>query len=159
MNKFVIDNDQVWISLTRGKQTRVSLTDWEKVRLLKWTLVQGRSGLWYVRNRKVGYLHLFLLETGRADHRDGDGLNNLRTNIRACTQSQNCQNRRRAANNTSGLKGVCRNGKNWIARIVIGVGQNKLNLGTYSDKNEAGRQYDRAAIAHFGEFASLNFSN
>lgn len=158
MNQFRIEQDTVHISLTQGKCAQVSLADWERIQPVHWTLLKGHGlNQWYVTNRRAGYLHQFLLGVDRADHRDGNGLNNVRSNIRACTQQQNSWNRRPSVLNTSGLKGVCRNGTGWIARI--GVDGKKINLGTYSDKNEAGRQYDRAAKAYFGEFASLNFPN
>ena len=41
------------------------------------------------------------------DHRDRDGLNNRRSNLRNATIAQNRQNAAISADNTSGVKGVC----------------------------------------------------
>lgn len=42
----------------------------------------------------------------QVDHRDGNGLNNCRQNLRPCTQSQNQHNARLRSDNTTGHKGV-----------------------------------------------------
>jgi len=71
------------------------------------------------------------------DHRDGDGLNNRRSNLRKATDSQNLSNRTRInKNNTSGCTGVIptRNGR-WKA--VLHCRRKNVYLGTYSDKADA----------------------
>lgn len=59
--------------------------------------------------------------SGLIDHRDGDGLNNTRLNLRSASPSQNLQNASRRSDNTSGFKGVGWHGqsKRWRARIRI----------------------------------------
>jgi hypothetical protein len=87
------------------------------------------------------------------DHRDGDGLNNRRYNLRVCTHAQNGANQRIPKNNTSGFKGVYRQKdcSGWLAQI------RGTYLGLYDSAEEAARAYDTAAVRTFGEFASLNF--
>ena len=48
------------------------------------------------------------------DHRDRDGLNNRRSNLRNATIAQNRSNAAISADNTSGVKGVCRD--KWTGR-------------------------------------------
>jgi len=70
------------------------------------------------------YLHRILMGSPEGmdiDHRDGNGLNNCRSNLRVATRAQNSANRGRSAVNTSGFKGVFWNadrGK-WYARISV----------------------------------------
>lgn len=92
------------------------------------------------------------------DHRDGNGLNNTRWNLRFATKAQNAQNqRRRKGSRTSAYKGVSWNTRAaiWVAQIAVnGV---KKNLGQFNSEIEAAKVYDAVAAHHFGEFAALNF--
>jgi hypothetical protein len=55
----------------------------------------------------------------------------------------------------SGYRGVTRSGERWRAMMRHkGIYQ---NLGTYDTPQEAARAYDQAALALFGESATLNF--
>ncbi len=60
-------------------------------------------------------------------------------------------------NNKAGFKGIfwCEIPKKW--RVQIYINSRSASLGYFSDKIEAARAYDRAAIQHHGEFARLNF--
>jgi len=89
-------------------------------------------------------------------HADDNGLNNQRVNLRQPTRAQKLQHRRVNSNSRSGLKGVkqVRSGR-WQAIIIVdGL---RVALGTHAIAEDAGRAYDRAARANFGEFARLNF--
>lgn len=91
------------------------------------------------------------------DHRDGDGLNNLPSNLRLATHAQNMQNKRPNENSTSRYKGVnwdVSRGK-WLSRIRLE--ERQKNLGRYDSEVEAAQAYDRAAKGAWGEFAYLNF--
>ena len=91
------------------------------------------------------------------DHIDRNDLNNHLSNLRWCTQKENCQNRSKRQNTSSVYKGVCfyKPLNKWKAQIQHnGL---KINLGYYTDEAEAGHAYDRKAIELFKEFAHLNF--
>jgi hypothetical protein len=85
------------------------------------------------------------------DHKDTDGLNNIWTNLRQATNSQNNQNSNRYKNNKSGYKGVCWDNGCW--RAYINVNKKRFNLGWFSTPEEAHQAYCKAALEHFGEFA------
>lgn len=155
------------IPLSRGKVALVSDEDYENISQYKW-YAHFSSGKWYAyRNaqslegkRQTISIHRSILDVGpisQVDHIDGDGLNNIRTNLRPATKLENSQNKGRQWNNTSGFKGVSyfkRTGR-WVAHISIG-GKN-FHLGFFSTREEAARAYDEAALAHYGQFARLNF--
>ena len=88
------------------------------------------------------------------DHRDHDGLNNQKSNLRKCTQSENQANSRRRIDNGSGFKGVCRFRNKWQAQISV---DGKLKyLGLYQVPELAAIAYDSAAVEHYGQFALTN---
>jgi hypothetical protein len=92
------------------------------------------------------------------DHANGCRSDNRFANLRSCTRSQNNANRRSSGRNTSGYKGVTfsKANKAWIAAITV-AGKHYY-LGSFPDKTEAAKAYDKAAIEYFGEFATPNFA-
>jgi len=91
------------------------------------------------------------------DHKDGNGLNNRKANLRLCTNSQNQANRNGTQrNNTSGFNGVTwsKHDKKWRAKIMLN--KKRVHLGGYYTAAEAANAYDKAAIKLFGEFARVN---
>lgn len=159
------------IPITGGKSILIDECDLHLVQSHKWLARPNSQGSYYVARTKKRnplppttiYLHRIIMDAKPGeyvDHRNRNPLDNRRSNLRFCTPSQNQQNhKRRSKANTSGYKGVCtsRAGKPWRAQITI-EGRSR-SLGQYNTKEEAARAYDAAAIAHFGEFATLNFPN
>lgn len=88
------------------------------------------------------------------DHRDGNGLNNTRANLRLATATQNRQNMRGHKNSASQYKGVNWHDKGWRARIKV-FGK-EIFLGLFVTQREAVLAYNEAAQKYFGEFARLN---
>eukprot|EP00919_Chromeraceae_sp_WS-2016_P001409 GHVR01003483.1.p1 GENE.GHVR01003483.1~~GHVR01003483.1.p1 ORF type:complete len:170 (-),score=10.84 GHVR01003483.1:799-1308(-) len=86
------------------------------------------------------------------DHADGDGTNNRLANLREATSRQNLANRSRIRNSQYPYKGIARSGKKWIAQFP------KKYLGTFESPEAAAKEYDRAAIEAYGEFAKTNAS-
>jgi len=97
-------------------------------------------------------------EGKEVDHKDFNTLNNQRSNLRVCSTSQNCQNRRKSAVNTSGYKGVVLDKRynKWVTRIK--KDRKMIYLGSFKDKEVAALVYDNAARQIHGEFAKLNFA-
>jgi hypothetical protein len=85
------------------------------------------------------------------DHANGDRSDNRIANLRLATRSQNCANRRRQINNTSGVTGVRKLRGKWMARIKIG-GEYQY-LGVFAQFQDAVTARNEAAAKHFGEFA------
>jgi hypothetical protein len=91
------------------------------------------------------------------DHIDGNALNNRRSNLRVCTQAENCRNTKRRPGGHSALKGVTRfttkRLKKWYWKAYI-AGK---HIGYFDTEVEAARAYDEKARILFGQFARLNF--
>ena len=93
------------------------------------------------------------------DHKDGDGLNNQRLNLRPCTPAQNNFNRRKSFGKSSKFKGVTwhKRAMVWQASIMHG-GKSKF-LGYFKKEEEAAKAYDLACASKFGEFGKPNLVN
>jgi hypothetical protein len=95
------------------------------------------------------------LEKGEMiDHKDGDRLNNTRSNLRLATPTQNqwnCGPRKKI-----GYKGIKFSKKlgRWLA--VINFEGKRLYFGSHQDPKDAAAAYNTAALKYYGEFARLN---
>lgn len=164
------------IPLTQGYEALVDAADLPIVASYSWFAHKNSAGKVYAATavypgggRRV-FLRMHRLLTSAApgqpvDHRNGDGLDNRRDNLRICTVSQNMQNSR-AKRAEAGLaryapyKGVtCVGAGNrrrpWRAQIDLPDG--RRYLGYHATADDAARAYDVAAVEHFGEFARVNF--
>jgi hypothetical protein len=128
----------------------------------KWCLHESRAGKRYAQaNLKTGgvwrrvLLHRFLAgNDSLVDHRDGNGLNNTRDNLRPATRGQNQHN---SGPRSGRYKGVTwhKGARKWLAQIMCD--RKYRYLGLHAAEEDAARAYDRAARELHGEFARLNF--
>lgn len=172
-----------WLRLTRGKFALVDEADFKRLRARAWR--------WEATGKSAGYaasgdrhtktlLHHAVLgvqSSEHVDHRDNNGLDCRRENLRLASRQDNSANRgkfigRTGRKFTSRYKGVIDRSKHytktfarnitkkssdypWTARIR--VDRKLIHIGRFATEQEAARAYDAAAIQHFGEFARPNF--
>ena len=72
------------------------------------------------------------------DHKDRNGLNNRKSNLRLATDAEQRRNMGLSILNKSGFKGVTPIKKKWRATIV--VDNKSIYIGSYSTKEEAAKQ-------------------
>lgn len=156
------------LNLKHGKVLLYDDQDQSVIDSYKWYAIKPkRSETWYAVARvpsshtPSGYtlisLHRTLLKLTSprdyGDHRNGDGLDNRRQNLRVATKAQNHQNSSKRCDNRSGYKGVGWHTVNKVWRVRI----RRKTIGLYKDVVEAAKAYDAAAVLLFGEFARTNF--
>ena len=158
------------IPLTQGLFAQVDDEYYDELVKYKWHIVKAPYTYYAVRsiqrpskdpqqNRQIKLrMHRIIMDPSNimdVDHRDGNGLNNQKSNLRVCTPSQNMANRRAAGR--SKYLGVSRAPQGPKFRAGIRVGSVTLRLGYYGIEEDAAKAYDIAAWAYHGEFANLNF--
>jgi hypothetical protein len=149
------------VPLTQGKWAVIDLADAPEVLSRRWYAQKRPRGIFYAATRPThtSLLYMHVLISGGAadqtDHRDRNGLNNRRGNLRTCEARQNQGNAQLRADNTSGFRGVSLWKGKWIASIRIN-GKRK-HIGSFDTPEAAAHAYDETAKRVFGEFAALNF--
>jgi len=168
------------IKLTQGKVALIDDEDLELVSKYKWCAKKSGNTFYaynsaYKDGRQYSLpMHRLLMGLKKqdklfVDHINHNGLDNRRSNIRVCNNSQNQQNRHKKQNCTSKYKGVhlhrdvyyskatkttIRRNPRWVASIVID-GKKKV-IGHYQTEIDAAIAYNEFAHKHHGEFAMLN---
>lgn len=152
----------VIIPLTNDGSVVVSPEDVELVSTHRWRLARCRRKLYAESTEKVNgkwkkiLLHRFILRPPSdmlVDHKNNNGLDCRRCNLRLATHTQNQRNAPSRIGSSSKFKGVWFADKpaRWLAQIC------DIYLGTFSDEVLAAEVYDHAAVHIFGEFAWLNY--
>lgn len=91
------------------------------------------------------------------DHKNNNGLDNRRSNIRTCEQNQNAANQKLIqTNNTTGFRGIVFEPKKKLYRVQIGYKYKRIRGGRFKSIIAAAKKYNDLAIQYFGEFAKLN---
>lgn len=156
------------IPLTQGYSAVVDDADFEWLSQWKWCVsMMGRPGrkkpyavrgAWEDGRTRIILMHRVISGAGegeKSDHRDRDGLNNVRSNLRVCSQAQNTLNRpgNQTGRKTSKYKGVywSKGINRWVARFQ------EKHVACCKDEIDAAKAYDSAAKNVSADFAWLNF--
>lgn len=168
------------IELTRGLAALVDDCDYERVSTYKWqakpsgNTVYAHTTVLNLRTGKPTTITMHRVIMGLqaddkrvVDHRDWDGLNNQRGNLRVCERNSDnvrAQKIRRNPLKKSAYRGVTRDDyalkrvpgltKSWVAQISYDGRPHRI--GRYATEQEAASAYNAVAAEKFGEFAVLN---
>lgn len=154
---------EVVIPLTKGYVTIVDAVDYD-LSLLCWQAIYVKPHYVLARkqnpNGKPKSLLMSVVIAKRmfsaeellgkvVDHKDGNPLNNRRSNLRLATHTENLRNSKKRR---QGLKGACfhKRNKRWVASIR--VNKKAIHLGSFDTEQEAHEAYCIAGREYFGEF-------
>lgn len=156
------------IELSQGFVAWVDPSDYHLVSAYKWCLKRSHANTLYAHRRdgkKWVLMHRQILQPAPGvpvDHRDGNGLNNRRENLRTCNASDNCQNRGKGKGAYScKYKGVTLEKRKATSpyRARIKINGRLIGIGYFGAAKEAALAYDAKARELFGEFARPNFKS
>ncbi len=128
-------------------------------RATRWRAIRIRH-TWYAARddgEKLVYMHREILRAPdglMVGHRDGNGLNNSRANLRLVTARENAINTIKRPGCSSRYRGVdwCKSARAWRARVWVD-GRETL-VGYYATEEEAARAREQAAQAIYGEYVT-----
>lgn len=156
------DGAVAYVPLTRGFEAVIDAADVGLVSGFNWQVeIKEKGTLRYAKRARrvvdgpgtgVIYLHTVIsgVAAGMTDHRDGDGLNCRRSNLRPATSGQNSQNRR-VHKPRSLPKGVYP-AKRRFKAVIMAAGV-VHNLGQFSTPELASAAYVEASKRLHGEFS------
>jgi hypothetical protein len=156
------------IPLTQEKFAIVDAEDYEWLNRWKWFAHKNRHTFYAIRRSHVdgkwGHVKMHREILGLihgdgqlCDHKNRNGLDNRKENLRIATYSLNNYNRKMSVNNTSGYRGVSwqTHNRRWIVHVPVNGTQ--TYFGSFTDVIEAAKAYDAVALKYWGNDAALNF--
>lgn len=152
------------LPLSQGMNAVVDDDDFLRFGCFKWSASRRKHTYYAMRNghRKEGrymkriYLHREIMGNPKnklVDHKDQNGLNCAKNNLRLCSRSQNAMNTRSISSaNKSGHRGVywSRAAGKWA--VQINIHKKPTYLGLFSRLTDAVERYRSANKKYFGSF-------
>lgn len=165
-------NDVRYIPLSQGNNAMIDADDYERINQYRWHTLKGKTNTYAVRyendnsliwkngRQTIIYLHRFILGLSAykdnkivVDHKNRNGLDCRKENLRAATGTQNSINKN--VSNPTGYRGTYKLVKSYGYQIKIGKANHRVS--GFKTLEEAARAYDAKAKEVHGEFAYLNF--
>jgi len=122
-----------------------------------WKVHEPHPGIFYASSGRTHMHHFVMGRKARFDHRNRDGLDNQKHNLRPATCRQNSANMSKCKTpSSSKYKGVYFDKQHQRYRARIFPNNKAVHLGLFKRERDAALAYDAAAKKIFGEFACLN---
>jgi len=155
------------IQLIKFGKAIIDEEDYDYISQWKWYLLKRDRNFYAVRNIVINGKHSILsmhrgilrLSHGDGkvvDHKDRNGLNNCKVNLRLCDFFLNGYNCRTYKTNTSGYRGVSFQKANNKWKSYINYNGKLIYCGLYFSALEAAIAYNESAKKYYGNNAVLN---
>lgn len=145
----------------KGEEFWFDLEDYDKIKGYCW-YINDKGYVTtniYSANKTMGLHQIIMCDVENemlVDHRNHKKYDNRKSNLRITTPSQSVMNRGLYSNNTSGVTGVSwvNSRQKWRARI--NMFKKEINLGLFSNFEEAVKARKEAENKYFGEYSYDN---
>lgn len=143
-----------WTSNT-NKEFYFDLEDYNKIKDYCWRedITQfNYSALKAIVDDKSTLMH-HVLGFPNCDHKNRNALDNRKENLRQCSHDENCRNRSKRSDNTSGVIGVSWYKRNQTWKAYISLNKKLVHIGYFTNKEDAIKARLKAEAKYYGEFA------
>jgi len=157
--------NKAYIPLTQGYEAVIDASDAHLVEGYNWSASVRKRNCYAFRTVRLSngkqrqiLMHRAIMgapEDMEVDHKDHDGLNNQRDNLRICTRRENLRNGQKRTCNVSGYKGVHKRKDRDKWQAQIRDGKTNKHLGYFDTAIEAYQAYCEASERIHGEFANV----
>jgi len=149
--------------MTHGYMAIVDDDDYDELSKYKWYPYRKSNTVYPMRdgNERPIFMHRQIMGFPKEwiDHKNRNGLDNQKENLRLCTPTENRRNNSGNLVRSSRYKCVRFErehlSKPW--RAYINISGKKVWLGYFETEIEAAKAYDAAAKIYYGEFSNPNF--
>lgn len=165
-NEYILHNDYIEIKTynrigTYKESFYIDNKDYNIIKNYKWYTTKNRKSkrvLTHFNNTNI-LLSRFILGINKhdkiIDHIDNNGLNNRRSNLRICNNSQNLHNISIPnINNSTGTRGIDYHKNTKKYRVRIKLNYKSYLIGYYKNKKDAILARLKSEKKYYGEFAS-----
>lgn len=157
------------IELSGGQIALIDDCDFDAISRYRWFSISGRHTSYAAtsirglgkRGGTIIRMHRLIMgvcwqHRVGVDHKDGNGLNNQRHNLRICDTSTNLHGVMRGPRGTSQYRGVSwsKSAKRWEVRLS--VRGKRIVIGYYESETEAASAYDAAKLHLIGPDCQLS---
>ena len=153
------------IPLTQGQFAIVDPEDFDELSKFRWHITKGHTTFYARRNiyfnGKYSVISMHRLILGltdpriQVDHRNRNGIDNRRFNLRSCDQCEN-QGNSKSRHGASQFKGVSWHKQRCRWQAAITAHHKRHYLGLFDNELDAAKAYNAASVRYFGEFACIN---
>lgn len=147
------------IKLTQGFWATVDDEDFNRLCRFRWHIRSGYASRSTGANTFRFMHHDIVAPRHRmvVDHKNGNRLDNRRSNLRVCTPSENNANQVKRQGTSSRFKGVYWEAERglWVTK-VMNRQRHRVTIGRFKNEDVAGMAYDLWMLDMFGSFAQPN---
>ena len=161
LNEYSTDGEIATITLNKGYSAKVFVSDLPLISSLRWRVAVQKRSIYVLAKKRISFgvfktvlMHRLIMDAPygtQVDHKDGDGLNNLSSNLRLVTRSQNQMNMRKHKNKVS-LKGASYHKDKGRWSASISVNRKAIYLGYFDNEIDAHKAYCEASKKYHGDF-------
>jgi hypothetical protein len=162
-NKIQINNDHAEVIMTnrygehRGT-AKIDIDDIEKISKYQWSVANNRYAITTLKNGYYLLMHRYVMDNNTTDrsivtdHINHDSFDNRKSNLRICTQSENCKNKNPIPKNAINQYGISISRNRYYSVVLL-----RKYWGCFTDINSAIEVRDRVLLEYQEKIAKKEY--
>ena len=143
-NTYIKNNKHIILEIINNKKEKYKVLfdkeDYDIVCKYNWRILKNKQGNNYyvISNQNNILMHRLIMKFPKEkviDHKNHNGLDNRKKNLKICSQYENMQNQSKRINNKSGYSNICfeKNRNKWVVYININKRKKKVRTNTFEE--------------------------